>query len=259
MRSWEHNSAGASVECLGQELKWRWGGLVATGFRHTRGTFAEMTRRRSRSYKFETMLLFKSRSSFSPFLTAALREWSASVSNRSARRCEPGRLQVPLQSREGLTRANRVNRSARPPKWHKVSLSKWSIETVQIPTLRSACRHYGQFILLTSAVYAQENAGQDKGDVWKPACISEETERLDRRKWLELKRKETNCKMANQNTRKCAHIPCLCDVRDGQEYCGDACRDAGGEDVEIACQCDHPTCPLTVRWFVPTSAVDLAG
>jgi hypothetical protein len=41
-------------------------------------------------------------------------------------------------------------------------------------------------------------------------------------------------KMAKQNTRKCAHIPCLCDVADGEQYCGQICRDAGSEDVEIA-------------------------
>src|SRR2546421_10280822 len=55
--------------------------------------------------------------------------------------------------------------------------------------------------------------------------------------------------MGNQKSRKCAHIPCLCDVPNGQQYCGDACREAGGEDVEIACQCDHLGCPLTVRRF----------
>jgi hypothetical protein len=64
--------------------------------------------------------------------------------------------------------------------------------------------------------------------------------------------------MANQTTRKCAHIPCLCDVRNGEEYCGDACRDAGGEDVEIACQCDHMPCPLTARWLEPGSAARMA-
>ena len=38
------------------------------------------------------------------------------------------------------------------------------------------------------------------------------------------------------------------------------CRDAGSEDVEIACQCDHPACPLTVRQFVsPGNAIDLAN
>jgi hypothetical protein len=51
--------------------------------------------------------------------------------------------------------------------------------------------------------------------------------------------------MANPKMKECAHIPCLCEVPEGQEYCGDACRDAGSEDVEIACQCDHPPqCPL---------------
>jgi hypothetical protein len=56
--------------------------------------------------------------------------------------------------------------------------------------------------------------------------------------------------MANQETRKCAHIPCLCDVAPGRKYCGDSCRDAGSDDVAIACQCDHVTCPLTIREFV---------
>ncbi len=63
--------------------------------------------------------------------------------------------------------------------------------------------------------------------------------------------------MATEKMNKCAHIPCLCDVPAGEEYCGPACRDAGGNDVEIACQCDHPTCPLTSRWFAPRR-VDLA-
>ena len=63
--------------------------------------------------------------------------------------------------------------------------------------------------------------------------------------------------MKNQKTKKCAHIPCLCNVPNGEEYCGEACRDAGSDDVEIACQCDHPACPLTVREYVPGSAADL--
>ncbi len=65
--------------------------------------------------------------------------------------------------------------------------------------------------------------------------------------------------MANQKTKKCAHIPCLCDVPIGEEYCGEACRDAGKEDVEIAGQCDHTACPLTVRQFAPRSAAGLAS
>jgi len=64
--------------------------------------------------------------------------------------------------------------------------------------------------------------------------------------------------MASQKTKLCAHIPCLCVVRNGEEYCGQACRDAGSDDVEIACQCDHPACPLTFRQFVSRSAANLA-
>lgn len=55
--------------------------------------------------------------------------------------------------------------------------------------------------------------------------------------------------MANQKTKKCAHLPCLCEVHDDEEYCGEACREARSENVEIACQCDHPSCPLMFREF----------
>jgi len=65
--------------------------------------------------------------------------------------------------------------------------------------------------------------------------------------------------MANEDTKVCAHIPCLCTVANGEEYCGQACRDAGSEDVEIACQCDHPACPLTVPQFVTGNAIDQAN
>jgi hypothetical protein len=57
--------------------------------------------------------------------------------------------------------------------------------------------------------------------------------------------------MTDKKTTKCAHIPCMCDVEPGQEYCGEACRDAGSEDVEIACQCGHATCPLTLQATAP--------
>jgi hypothetical protein len=50
--------------------------------------------------------------------------------------------------------------------------------------------------------------------------------------------------MTDKKNTKCAHIPCLCEAGDGEKYCSEACRDAGSEDVEIACQCDHPECPL---------------
>ena len=65
--------------------------------------------------------------------------------------------------------------------------------------------------------------------------------------------------MANQKRKKCAHLPCLCHVPDGEEYCGEACRDAGSEDVEIACQCDHLSCPLTFRQSEPRRTADLAS
>ena len=51
--------------------------------------------------------------------------------------------------------------------------------------------------------------------------------------------------MDNQGKTKCAHSPCACEVPPSREYCSEACRNAGSEDVEIACQCDHAACPLT--------------
>jgi len=64
--------------------------------------------------------------------------------------------------------------------------------------------------------------------------------------------------MANPRKRMCAHIPCLCTVPDGEEYCGLACRDAAREDAKIACQCDHAACPRPIRPFAARSA-DLQG
>ena len=51
--------------------------------------------------------------------------------------------------------------------------------------------------------------------------------------------------MADEQQKPCAHEPCLCTVPQGERYCSDSCRDAGSREVEIACQCDHPACPLT--------------
>jgi hypothetical protein len=45
---------------------------------------------------------------------------------------------------------------------------------------------------------------------------------------------------------KCAHLPCKCVAPAGAEYCGQACKEAGSGEVEIACLCDHGPCPLTV-------------
>jgi hypothetical protein len=52
--------------------------------------------------------------------------------------------------------------------------------------------------------------------------------------------------MLDGKPKLCAHIPCRCVVPAGETYCGQACEDAGSEDVEIACECDHPpACALT--------------
>ena len=48
--------------------------------------------------------------------------------------------------------------------------------------------------------------------------------------------------MDSQEQRKCAHEPCNCVVAQGQKFCGDFCKDAGSEEVEIACDCGHPPC-----------------
>lgn len=45
---------------------------------------------------------------------------------------------------------------------------------------------------------------------------------------------------------KCAHLPCRCTVQPSDKYCSTACKAAGANEVEIACQCDHGVCPLTV-------------
>jgi|SRR5271165_5199508 len=56
---------------------------------------------------------------------------------------------------------------------------------------------------------------------------------------------ERTVHMANSDKKKCKHIPCTCEVPSGQEYCGQRCKEAGEEDVEIACDCGHnPFCPL---------------
>ncbi len=52
--------------------------------------------------------------------------------------------------------------------------------------------------------------------------------------------------MPEHEANTCAHEPCQCTVPAGEKYCSDACRDAGREEVEIACQCNHPACPVSV-------------
>ena len=59
--------------------------------------------------------------------------------------------------------------------------------------------------------------------------------------------RRTDEEMANQSAavmvspkkRMCAHMTCLCIPPDGEEYCSAGCLEAGRDDVEIACQCDH--------------------
>jgi len=50
--------------------------------------------------------------------------------------------------------------------------------------------------------------------------------------------------MPTNDEKKCAHLPCRCTVKPGEKYCGQFCKEAGSEDVEIACQCGHKPCPL---------------
>jgi hypothetical protein len=52
--------------------------------------------------------------------------------------------------------------------------------------------------------------------------------------------------MTTSEKSKCAHLPCRCLVQSSDKYCGEACKEAGSKEVEIACQCDHEPCPLTV-------------
>jgi hypothetical protein len=51
--------------------------------------------------------------------------------------------------------------------------------------------------------------------------------------------------MTTNEQKSCAHLPCRCLAQPGKEYCGQDCKEAGSEEVEIACQCDHGSCPLT--------------
>jgi hypothetical protein len=52
--------------------------------------------------------------------------------------------------------------------------------------------------------------------------------------------------MSKNEPQTCAHLPCRCVVPAGEKYCGQSCEEAGSEEVEIACECDHPpACALT--------------
>lgn len=67
-----------------------------------------------------------------------------------------------------------------------------------------------------------------------------------------VKLRKTESVAANQETNMCAHIACFCSAPIGEEYCSDSCREAGSDGVEVACECDHPACPVTARQFTPS-------
>ena len=56
--------------------------------------------------------------------------------------------------------------------------------------------------------------------------------------------------MKDLEQKTCAHIPCTCVVARGEKYCSDFCKNAGAEEVEIACECGHATCSLTEEFEV---------
>jgi hypothetical protein len=43
-------------------------------------------------------------------------------------------------------------------------------------------------------------------------------------------------------TKKCAHPMCKCMTT--EKYCSNYCKDAGDDEVEIACDCGHPNCKI---------------
>jgi len=43
-------------------------------------------------------------------------------------------------------------------------------------------------------------------------------------------------------SKKCAHLPCLCAAPPGEKYCSQFCKEAGPAESEIACDCGHPAC-----------------
>ena len=67
-------------------------------------------------------------------------------------------------------------------------------------------------------------------------------------------RESSGLSMKDQETKMCAHIACFCAVPIGEEFCSDSCREAGSDGVEVACECDHPACPVTARQFLPSVA-----
>ena len=67
--------------------------------------------------------------------------------------------------------------------------------------------------------------------------------------------------MSTNEEKKCAHLPCQCLAANWRQVLRQACKDAGSEEVEIACQRDHtpihlpghrmkPSACWGVRWLV---------
>ena len=48
--------------------------------------------------------------------------------------------------------------------------------------------------------------------------------------------------MSKTETKKCAHPSCKCEARPNDKYCSQLCKDAGADEVEIACDCGHAPC-----------------
>ncbi len=44
-----------------------------------------------------------------------------------------------------------------------------------------------------------------------------------------------------EEVQKCKHPACNCAAPEGEDYCSEACEDAG-DLTELSCQCGHPGC-----------------
>jgi len=82
-------------------------------------------------------------------------------------------VQVSVQSEKNFRERQRVNGSAHLPASDKALDKKWSVQTVQMLTLLSACRHWGSIIELVMPPGDRRFCVNRKIDVWKPTCISE--------------------------------------------------------------------------------------
>jgi len=55
----------------------------------------------------------------------------------------------------------------------------------------------------------------------------------------------------SEQRKKCAHEGCVCEVSNGQTYCGPYCATAAAEAVVHhepgPCQCGHPDCRATIQ------------